>query len=255
VEREQGVVDLIWDLSRAAKAVGFEIEEVGPHAPVPLLAFRRPAKGDPAGEPLYLSAGIHGDEPAGPLALLSLLEHDLLPRNRAIDMLPLLNPQGLRDGTRTNALGVDLNRDYRNATSHEVRCHRHWLDFHQPRYALTVCLHEDWEAKGFYAYELGPPGERTLLRPVLEAVAGVHPLDPSPEIDGLPAAEGMITPPPAEELLLVEEWPEAFLLWRDHGPRHHTYETPSKEWDLDARRAAHVTAIRAVLAVLADRGL
>lgn len=255
MDNEQAVVDLLWDLSRAAKTAGFEVEQVGPHSPVPILAFRRPARGKPAGGAVYISAGVHGDEPSGTLAILQLLELDLLPRDRPIDVLPLLNPQGMRDGTRTNALGVDINRDYRSASSHEVRCHRHWLSFHQPHYALTICLHEDWEAKGFYAYELGAPGEPSLLRPVLTAVAGVHPLDDSPEIDGLPAVEGMVQPPPKSEIMESKEWPEAFLLWRDHGPRHHTYETPSKAWNIDDRRIAHTTAVLAAVAVLRERGL
>lgn len=255
MEREPAVVDLIWDLSRAAHAIGFEVEEVGPHAPVPLLAYRRAATTEPVGEPVYISAGMHGDEPAGPLAILRLFEQDLLPTDRAFDLLPLLNPQGLRDRSRTNALGVDLNRDYRSVTSHEVRCHRRWLELHRPHYALHLCLHEDWEAQGFYTYELRPPDEPTLARPVLEAIRQTFPLDPSAEIDGFPASDGLIVPPPIGDLLDSPEWPEAFLLWRDHGPRHHTFETPSRAWDLEMRIQAHVAAILAALETLTRRGL
>ena len=63
---------------------------------------------------IYLSAGIHGDEPAPPLALLALIESGALDKRAVWFLCPILNPDGLARGTRENAEGVDLNRDYRH---------------------------------------------------------------------------------------------------------------------------------------------
>ena len=63
------------------------------------------------GPRVYLSAGIHGDEPAGPLALLELLKNDFFNSECHWLLCPTLNPTGLSASTRENSSGVDLNRD------------------------------------------------------------------------------------------------------------------------------------------------
>ena len=70
-------------------------------------------------------AGIHGDEPAGPLAALRLLQENNWPPNAEIFLLPCLNPVGFTLNKRENADGIDLNRDYRNPQSRrDARAHR-----------------------------------------------------------------------------------------------------------------------------------
>ncbi len=74
---------------------------------------------------IYISTGIHGDEPAGPLAALRLIQENHWPENAEIFLLPCLNPIGFTLNRRENANGIDLNRDYRNPKSAEVlRAHR-----------------------------------------------------------------------------------------------------------------------------------
>jgi hypothetical protein len=65
----------------------------------------------------YLVMGqMHGDEPAGPLVVLNrLLKTDPIP-NVAFWLIPTMNPDGRRRGTRTNARGVDLNRNFPSRT-------------------------------------------------------------------------------------------------------------------------------------------
>src|SRR5262245_31418136 len=43
---------------------------------------------------LYISAGIHGDEPAGPLVIRQLLQENQWPSQTAIWLCPCLNPTG-----------------------------------------------------------------------------------------------------------------------------------------------------------------
>jgi protein MpaA len=65
--------------------------------------------------PLALVVGvIHGTEPAG-LAVVSRLRHVPLPAGVHLWLVPTLNPDGLAAGTRQNAQGVDLNRNWPTA--------------------------------------------------------------------------------------------------------------------------------------------
>ena len=66
---------------------------------------------------IYISTGIHGDEPAGPLAALKLVHENRWPKNAEIYLLPCLNPAGFTLNQRGNANDIDLNRDYRNPKS------------------------------------------------------------------------------------------------------------------------------------------
>jgi hypothetical protein len=189
---------------------------------------------------IYISAGIHGDEPATTLSLLRLLEDGAFDERAEWFLCPLLNPAGLARGTRENAAGIDLNRDYRNPQSAEAGAHIAWLR-RQPRFDLTLAVHEDWESAGFYLYELNPNRLPSLAAPIVAAVAEVCPIDPSPMIDGRPAAGGVIRPP--DDPAAREKWPESIYL-RAHGAGLcYTLETPSA-FPLEVRIAAHAAAIR-----------
>ena len=235
------VAALVARLTDAGRAAGFQAKFFGEAAGLPLLALTRPATDDLPR--VYLSAGIHGDEPAPPQALLSLLEHGLFGGDCGWFVCPVLNPGGLARGTRENPDGRDLNRDYRSRSSAEVRAHVAWLD-RQPAFDLTLCLHEDWETPGFYLYELNPDHRPSLAEPIVEAVRGVCPIDRSPTIDGRPASGGIIRPDgdPAKR----ERWPEAIYLRAHHTRLGYTLETPSSR-PLAQRIAAHRAAVTAAL--------
>jgi predicted deacylase len=49
---------------------------------------------------LYLSAGIHGDEVSGPLALLEMIRQPGFFAGFDVTMFPILNPNGLARGVR-----------------------------------------------------------------------------------------------------------------------------------------------------------
>jgi protein MpaA len=61
-------------------------------------------------------AAIHGDEPAAAFVGRKLLEHlrqhPEAAAGRTVALLPLANPDGAAAGTRTNANGVDCNRNF-----------------------------------------------------------------------------------------------------------------------------------------------
>jgi protein MpaA len=66
--------------------------------------------GNPAGTPVLVVGCIHGDETGG-VAIAQALEH-LSPRDLDLWIVPVLNPDGVAAGTRKNAHGVDLNRNF-----------------------------------------------------------------------------------------------------------------------------------------------
>lgn len=68
--------------------------------------------GDPdAPRPVLVVGAIHGDEPAG-IAIARDLAGDPPPRSGLLVTIPDLNPDGVGAGTRQNARGVDLNRNF-----------------------------------------------------------------------------------------------------------------------------------------------
>jgi Succinylglutamate desuccinylase / Aspartoacylase family len=230
---------LVERLARSGQAAGFEVEVFGRVEGIPLLALTKSgAEGAPH---LYLSAGIHGDEPAPPRALLQLLDEGFFAADCHWHVCPLLNPAGMDRGTRENPGGLDLNRDYREPRSSEIRAHVGWLR-RQPAFDLTLCLHEDWEATGFYLYELNPDRRPSLAGPIVAAVRGVCPIDPAAIIDGRPASGGVIRPDadPAKR----ELWPEAIYLRVHHTRLGYTLETPSA-LPLERRVSAQVVAVSA----------
>jgi hypothetical protein len=229
----------------AAAGRRWQIERLPVRAGLDLLALRRSS--GRSRRRLYLSAGIHGDEPAGPLAIRQLLVENPWPDDSEVWLCPCLNPTGFLHNRRENADGLDLNRDYRHFQTAEVQAHVAWLR-RQPAFDLTLCLHEDWEAQGFYLYELNPDGLPSLAEPMTKAVADVCPLDRSPVIEGRPAAQGIIRPSldPNRRLL----WPEAFFLILNKTRHSYTLEAPS-DFPLATRVAALVVAVRTALRSLA----
>ncbi len=236
-------------ITAAARRHGWTTERIVASPGLELLACKHssPSSGNPDRvRRVYLSAGIHGDEPAGPLALQRLLEADAWPRDAAVWLLPCLNPTGFPLNRRENASGVDLNRDYRHQLTPEVRAHIAWLE-RQPAFDVTLCLHEDWESHGFYLYELNPEHSPTLAPAIIAAVAAVCPIDHSEVIEGRPAAGGVIRPnlDPSTR----PQWPEAFWLLQHRTRLSYTLEAPS-DFALETRVRALVAAVKAVLANL-----
>jgi predicted deacylase len=192
---------------------------------------------------IYISTGIHGDEPAGPLAALRLIQENNWPENAKIFLLPCLNPAGFTLNKRENADGIDLNRDYRNPQAAETRAHIAWLE-RQPRFDLYLCLHEDWESHGFYLYEQNPDDKISLAEKMIEAVQKVCPIDLSEIIEERAAQNGIVRPniSPQERPL----WPEALYLISHKSRQGYTLEAPS-DFPLPVRVQALVAAVNAAL--------
>ena len=231
------------EIKTAAEKYGWQRELFYKTGGLDLLALHRAPRITSHVSHLYISTGIHGDEPAGPLAALRLLQENQWPDNAELWLLPCLNPTGFMLNSRENDGRKDLNRDYRHCETGEVSAHVRWLE-RQPYFDATFCLHEDWEAHGFYLYELNPDQRPSPARKMISAAAKVCPIDLSPEIEGRPANEGLINPnlDPASR----PQWPEAFWLLQNKTRQSYTLEAPS-DFPLPLRVDALVAAVKTAL--------
>jgi murein peptide amidase A len=229
------------EMGRAAERYGWQTSRLPTCSGGELLALHRLAL--PTSRRVYLSTGTHGDEPAGPLAVQRLLMDDSWPRQLELWLCPCLNPTGFALNRRENREGIDLNRDYRHLESAEVRAQVAWLE-RQPRFDLALCLHEDWEADGFYVYELNPERQPSLGDAIVNAASAACPIDFGTVIEDRPAFNGIIRPEldPAQR----PRWPEAFYLIQKKTYLSYTLEAPS-DYPLSARVAALAAAVRAAL--------
>ena len=234
---------ILRDCVAAAQAHGWTIEEIHP-GPRLIFGFARHAPRLTHHVPrLYLSTGIHGDEPAGPLAARRLLQENAWPPGLDIWLCPCLNPTGFVLNRRENREGRDLNRQYRAPEAAETVEHVAWLK-RQPSFDLCLCLHEDWESHGFYLYEQNPDSRPSLAEAIIARVAQVCPIDRSEIIEGRPAQNGIIRPNLDPQTR--PQWAEAFFLIM-HKTRHsYTLEAPS-DFPLAVRVSALITAVTTVL--------
>jgi hypothetical protein len=111
-------------------------------------------------------------------------------------------------------------------------------------------LHEDWEAHGFYVYELNPDDRPSLAAAMLSSVARICPIDTSDLIEGRPAQNGIIRP--AIDPRDRPQWPEAFYLLSYKTRLSYTLEAPS-DFPLENRVAGLVGGVRAALQALGQR--
>jgi predicted deacylase len=209
-----------------------------------LLAYHRTS--GQARKRIYISSGIHGDEPAGPLAVRELALQNRWPEGIDVWLCPCLNPTGFPMNRRESAQGLDLNRQYLHLEADETKAHVLWLE-QQPSFDVVLCLHEDWEAKGFYVYELNPDHQPSFAEEMIRRVSEVCPIDRSPVIEAREAREGIIRP--SADPLSRPQWPEAFYLLTHKTRLSYTLEAPS-DYPMSVRVAALVTGVRAVLELI-----
>jgi protein MpaA len=150
------------------------------------------------GEPIRIGcfAGIHGDEPAGSLALLKLIE--TLVRDPAIAegynvfFYPICNPHGFDAGSRFSHSGKDLNREFwRRSSEAEVVILENEIQKHS--FHGLISLHSDDTSDGLYGFVRGAVLARSLLMPALEAAERLLPRNRNQIIDGFAAEDGIIS--------------------------------------------------------------
>ncbi|MEQ1840136.1 MAG: M14 family metallocarboxypeptidase [Verrucomicrobiales bacterium] len=230
--------------ARLAEGQNFKSEVIWESGADSILIWTRSSS--PAFAPrVYISAGIHGDEPCGPDALLRFLELHQLSCDCDWVIAPVLNPSGLRQGTRENAEGIDLNRDFFRRETGEVCALIDWWVSQDRGCDLHLSLHEDWETSGLYLYEINTGGVGSLAEKILASIQKIVPLESSGPVDGHElSAPGLILhdPEPDEEF----GWPEAIWLARKFRVLSITFEAPGRI-PKGYRTAGLVTALGAAV--------
>jgi hypothetical protein len=243
---------------RALRRRGVTVREVAcVGAPRTLLVAE---VGSPSAPVISISAGVHGDEPAAPWALLSIVEDGLLDPRFAYRLWPCLNPSGYAAGTRANVEGLDINRCFsRGGLAPEARAVI--TANRDRRFVAALDLHEDFEAEGCYVFEpLGPGAAPRFGRRVVEALdlAGLPVQTIGEDFDlGVPPGDVptfrvergvVLVDADAECRAFAGQLPASLFHYR-RGTVPLTFESPRpRPWDV--RIAAHRVFVTTVLAAL-----
>ena len=230
------------------RGAGLKLEEFARQDTYPIHCVRTP--GDPEKGILYVSAGIHGDEPAAPEALACWAEahlaaHVRISGARPLFLLPCLNPWGLVHNQRGDHRGRDLNRIFDRRVSPIPELRRLLTGW---RFDLGLHLHEDYDAQGIYMYEVHAGRTRWDADLLRACASSALPLEKRRRIDDWSFRNGVLAQP--LDLKDVQLIPEALYLLRHHTDHVCTFETPS-EFGLARRVRAHIQMIRACLQRLA----
>ena len=232
-----------------AEAAGLEMRKLARAGKADVFTLRSAALAERGG--IYVSAGIHGDEPGATEGLLAWAEKNAL-RLNAMPLLlaPCLNPWGLANNVRLDERGDDLNRLWHRDDHPVVGAMKRLVA--GMRFALGLQLHEDYDGQGFYLYEV--QRVRPYWGEALLAAAGRHiAIEPRTRIDGRLAREGLIRRRVDRRRFGRMGYPEAIWLHTEHSERTFTIESPS-EFALERRVRAQVAVLGAAVRMAVNEG-
>lgn len=140
-------------------------------------------------------AGLHGDEEAGILATLELLQllakRPELASGYEIFAYPICNPTGYELGRRESVSGADLNREFwKNSSEPEVMLLERQLS--NLAFDGIIALHSDDTSSGLYGFVQGPALSRYVLEPALTRAEAFLPRNFDRQIDSFFAQRGII---------------------------------------------------------------
>jgi protein MpaA len=228
-----------WEKLASQTSLKIETLSITPNGePVLVLETARSSK-----EPIYLSAGVHGDECAPIWGLLHWAEQNAAKlKDFPLILFPCLNPEGILKNTRDDQDGNDLNRSF---TDRSIDTVAGWQNkIRNRRFSRCLHLHEDYDSGGIYLYELSDTP--SLGRKLLQSCSQHIPIDLRPNIEGYPFDQGILHHQRADVEQLVAETEfggaEPCQLFLHHTDLSITFESPS-ELDLSLRIQTHYQAI------------
>lgn len=198
---------------------------------------------------VLISAGIHGDEPAGVEAALRFIEHNVgnttLLSHYHFTVFPCDNPYGWERGLRENPQGLDLNRQFlTKQPAPEVELISRGLEGRC--FDLVYEMHEDYDSPGFYMYEFGEDPEKYLGESIIYEISSFgFPINRSSIIESRRAKNGIIR-------LNLRTYrktrlPKSFYSYRECGGHVLTLETPSTFFPIDERVRMHLLGLNVSL--------
>lgn len=194
---------------------------------------------------VFISAGIHGDEPAGIHAVIRFLNNDL---HRYVDrfnfvVFPCLNPTGFDAGMHNTASGMNINDHFgKQSDDVVVRAIETKIKSFAPSVVLSFDLHEDnsGDQLGCYVYEMISKTTDHIAHRVLEVLAPTD-ICQQPEIYGETNTNGVIEQNVDESQTALGGL-HGYL--KAHGAQHvMVIETPSA-WPLEKRIQTQLAMIQ-----------
>jgi hypothetical protein len=277
-------IEALWKASLGLVERGWKAEVVADSAPagttkpLPIIALRSPK----AGPAVWILAGIHGEEPAGPNAIARVIDDiAALGDRRSVVLLPLLNPQGyarnwrylnvavyseavdgqsVGDSSHLLPSAADPSRARAAApSSPEAAAITAYVLRRQADYpaAVSIDLHEDNLIDAGYVYSQGVEGAHDPLAAAAVAVlvANGVPL----KMDGTTRFDesvskgvvGPVTDSSIDELLGAGRVIAGGAARPGPGARTVlVFETPAAALALERRIAAHAALLRRLAAEL-----
>ena len=237
--RSHDYVNLVRRWRAVARAAGLQVRFLAQADDYKTWYLKTKSLGANGG--LYVSAGIHGDEPGGPEALVTWAEKNARILAQLPCMIfPCLNPWGLVNNRRIDQEGRDLNRLFHRDDVPVISAVKMLVKSRQ--FDIALMLHEDYDGQGIYLYETErarPFWAESLVR----IAAGFIPVDRRERIDRRKCTRpGIVRRKVNMKTFVKIGFPEAIHFHLFHSKRTFTIETPS-EFALDQRVAAQVAII------------
>jgi len=198
---------------------------------------------------IYLSAGIHGDEPAGVACALHVMEQ-LAAGNSLFTQYewvvsPCDNPFGYERDLRENETGIDLNQTFDRPEQ-----------FPQTSFIVSslkgvhvhtaIDVHEDCDSSGFYLWERRRSSRVPIGHRIVHRVETICPINRATEIEEHKSIDGVIT---LVDTVGSKGWTRGRYLAECITGCCLVLETPT-QLDLETRVQVHLTAIRTALEYL-----
>lgn len=158
----QDIDALLFGIIKESKRHNLIVESLGKLASDDLLLLH--SLPGATGPRILISAGFHGDEPAGSFGVWEYLKRESLDSQVQLSILPLFNPTGMRLNQRRNQWNEDPNRGFVvDGNCHPSQEGKLLLKTLPRLVGMAhdgfLSLHEDIDVNGFYlySYEKGPP--------------------------------------------------------------------------------------------------
>ncbi len=198
---------------------------------------------------VMISAGIHGDEPAGVEAAMQFIEVNVenpaLLSHYNFVIFPCDNPYGWEHGLRENSQGLDLNRQFQ-VSNPPPEIEFIMSGFKGVCFDLVYEMHEDYDSPGFYLYEcIGDPTAYLGEAIINEISSFGFPINRSHIIESRRAKNGIIRP--NIDTYRKTRLPKALYLYRECGGKVLTLETASTYLPLQDRVRIHLLGLNVSL--------
>jgi murein peptide amidase A len=221
-----------------------------------------PKKGGPSRKKnILITAGVHGDEPAGVHAVLEFLEKEAANyKDIRFYVFPCVNPSGIDKNRAQNAQNENINRKFVDgSTNQEAALVIKKLKAWNTRFTLALDLHEVphyWAEEGWtekdnpreaYLYETQTDPSKRIGRKMIDALPADIEVSSWPSIYGDKAEKGLITYPEGNlnQVYAAGTSLDAYIQ-RNYSKHTFTTETPIS-WPLEKRIRTHLSWLKTAL--------